>query len=100
MTIRISVRELVEFICRSGDIDNRRSSAGDLSAMREGARIHRMIQQRQGADYKPEVSLRLVLRFPDYEITSLADLPDLLKSVFPENSADREHFHRKQAEIF
>ncbi len=69
MTIRISVRELVEFICRSGDIDNRRSSAGDLSAMREGARIHRMIQQRQGADYKPEVSLRLVLRFPDYEIT-------------------------------
>lgn len=69
MTIRISVRELVEFICRSGDIDNRRSSAGDLSAMREGARIHRMIQQRQGADYKPEVSLRLILRFPDYEIT-------------------------------
>ena len=68
MTIRISVRELVEFICRSGDIDNRRSSAGDLSAMREGARIHRMIQQRQGAEYKPEVSLRLVLRFPDYEI--------------------------------
>lgn len=69
MTIRISVRELVEFICRSGDIDNRRSSAGDLSAMREGARIHRLIQNRQGAEYTPEVSLRLVLRFPNYEIT-------------------------------
>lgn len=68
MIIKLSVRELVEFICRSGDIDNRRSSAGDLSAMREGARIHRMIQNRQGAEYSPEVTLKHTISTEHYDI--------------------------------
>lgn len=68
MTIRLSVRELVEFLCRSGDIDNRRSTAGDLNVMREGARIHRMIQNRQGAGYTPEVPLRHTVETENYEI--------------------------------
>lgn len=68
MTIKLSVRELVEFICRSGDIDNRRSAAGDLSAMREGARIHRMIQNRQGAEYSPEVTLKHTIPGVHYDI--------------------------------
>ncbi|WMC94499.1 ATP-dependent DNA helicase [Kineothrix sp. MB12-C1] len=55
--IRISVRNLVEFVMRSGDIDNRRSQAPD-QAMQEGGRIHRMIQRRMGADYHAEVALR------------------------------------------
>ena len=38
MEIRISVRNLVEFVLRSGDIDNRRSGASD-NAMQEGSRI-------------------------------------------------------------
>lgn len=57
MEIKISVRNLVEFILRSGDIDNRRASSPD-NAMAEGGRIHRMIQKRMGADYKAEVFLR------------------------------------------
>lgn len=55
--IRISVRTLVEFILRSGDIDNRHQGAPD-HAMQEGGRIHRMIQRRMGAEYKAEVSLK------------------------------------------
>ncbi len=55
--IRISVRGLVEFILRSGDIDNRRQGAPE-HAMQEGTRIHRKIQRRMGAEYQAEVSLK------------------------------------------
>ncbi len=55
--IKISVRELVEFILRSGDIDNRHHVSSD-TAMQEGSRIHRMIQKRMGSDYQAEVPLR------------------------------------------
>lgn len=51
MEIRISVRGLVEFILRSGNIDNRRTVASD-NAMQEGGRIHRMIQRRMGPEYQ------------------------------------------------
>ena len=56
MEVRISVRGLVEFILRSGDIDNRRRSSAD-NAMAEGSRIHRMIQRRMGSEYTAEVPL-------------------------------------------
>ena len=38
--VRISVRNLVEFILRSGDIDDRRQGSPE-NAMQEGSRIHR-----------------------------------------------------------
>lgn len=55
--IRISVRNFVEFLLRTGDIDNRIQSAPE-NAMQEGSRIHRMIQKRMGAEYRSEVALR------------------------------------------
>jgi Rad3-related DNA helicase len=67
MEIQISVRNLVEFILRSGNIDNRRSRAGE-NAMQEGSRIHRMIQRRMGADYHAEVFLRHFVETKDYTI--------------------------------
>lgn len=57
MEVRISVRNLVEFLLRSGDIDNRRSGAGE-NAMQEGSRIHRLLQKKMGAGYEAEVFLR------------------------------------------
>lgn len=39
--IKISVRNLVEFILRSGDIDNRKSRVMQAEAMQEGSRVHR-----------------------------------------------------------
>ena len=59
--IRISVRNLVEFVMKGGDIDNRRTSRADLDAMQAGSRIHRKIQKRQGADYQAEVVMRHVV---------------------------------------
>ncbi len=57
--VRVSVRSLVEFLLRQGDIDNRRAGAPE-EAMLEGGRIHRMIQKRMGPDYHAEVTLRYV----------------------------------------
>ncbi len=65
--IRISVRQLVEFILRSGDIDNRHHTSSE-SAMQEGSRIHRMIQKRMGADYQAEVSLKYTHPTPNYTL--------------------------------
>lgn len=67
MEIRISVRNLVEFILRSGDIDNRRVAGGD-NAMAEGSRIHRMIQRRMGSNYLAEVTLRHRQEYADYTL--------------------------------
>ena len=66
--IRISVRSLVEFIMRSGDIDNRRKAASGPEVMLEGANIHRMIQRRMGGDYHPEVYLSYVCEYADMRI--------------------------------
>ncbi|MBQ6887949.1 MAG: ATP-dependent DNA helicase [Lachnospiraceae bacterium] len=70
MEIKVSVRNLVEFILRSGDIDNRRAAISD-NAMAEGSRIHRMIQRRMGADYHAEVVLRYA--FEDEKCTILVE---------------------------
>ncbi len=67
MEVRISVRSLVEFILRSGNIDNRRTTSVD-NAMQEGSRIHRMIQRRMGPEYQAEVALRYAYDAGEYEI--------------------------------
>ena len=67
--IKISVRNLVEFILRSGDIDNRYGRAGQKEAMREGSRIHRKIQQKMGSAYQSEVPLKIELRRERYLLT-------------------------------
>ena len=67
MEIHISVRSLVEFILRSGDIDNRKAASPE-NAMQEGGRIHRMIQRRMGPEYQAEVSLSYRYPAGEYEI--------------------------------
>ena len=60
--MRLSVRNLVEFVLREGDIDNRTTGSMEKDAMQQGSRIHRKIQRRMGADYRAEVSMKE--RFP------------------------------------
>ena len=55
---RISVRELVEFILRSGDLDNRTLGSPD-DAMLAGANMHRKLQAAAGDSYRAEVPLSL-----------------------------------------
>ena len=59
--IRISVRNLVEFILREGDIDNRKAGLPDKEAMQLGGRIHRKIQRQMGSDYYAEVLLKITV---------------------------------------
>lgn len=66
--IKISVRNLVEFILREGDIDNRRGKGVSAEAMQEGSRIHRKIQKRMGANYHAEVPLRIVIEEEEYQL--------------------------------
>lgn len=56
--VRVSVRNLVEFILRGGDIDNRTSGSMDKEAMLMGGRLHRKIQRSMGSDYHAEISLK------------------------------------------
>ena len=64
--IRISVRNLVEFIFRSGDIDNRIGKGAQKEAMQEGSRMHRKIQGRMGMEYRAEVPLKLEVPQEEY----------------------------------
>lgn len=66
--VRVSVRNLVEFILRSGDIDNRVSGGMDREAMLMGGRLHRKIQRRMGADYHAEVSLKTLIPCGDFSL--------------------------------
>ena len=56
-TAHISVRSLVEFILRNGDLDERGGSM-DRDAMQKGSRLHRKIQKSMGSGYQAEVPLK------------------------------------------
>ena len=52
--IHLPVRQLVEFLLRSGSIDSRFTG---FDRANEGARIHRRLQKAAGEGYEPEVFL-------------------------------------------
>ncbi len=66
--VRISVRNLVEFIYRSGDIDNRSGGISETDAMQAGSRIHKKIQKQMGSDYRSEVPLKTEIAWENYSI--------------------------------
>jgi len=67
-TIRVSVRNLVEFILREGDLDNRTGGALDKEAMKLGSQAHRKLQRRMGPSYHAEVPLAITVPYEDFEI--------------------------------
>lgn len=60
-TVKISVRSLVEFILRTGNIDKGSGGKQSPDAMQEGSRIHRKIQKRMGPNYQAEVPLSITV---------------------------------------
>ena len=78
--LHISVRGLVEFILRNGDLDVRHR-ANPEEAMQEGSRIHRKLQKEGGTAYHAEVPLRFLWNTEHFalELSGRADgiiLPD------------------------
>lgn len=57
-TVKISVRNLVEFILRSGDLTTSSTGIRDTEAMLEGTRIHKKLQRKMGSAYQAEVPLK------------------------------------------
>ncbi|MDD6038775.1 MAG: ATP-dependent DNA helicase [bacterium] len=111
--VRISVRNLVEFLLRSGDIDNRKSRGMQTQAMQEGSRIHKKLQRAYGGDYMAEIPLGFTIRMERYELTieGRADgiftrdgLPciDEIKGVYQDVSAMEEPVgvHLAQAKCY
>jgi DNA excision repair protein ERCC-2 len=63
--IRISVRNMVEFIMRSGDIWY---GASGTQTMQQGAEIHRRLQKEAGEEYQSEVRLSVTREFDSFSI--------------------------------
>lgn len=84
--LKISVRNLVEFILREGDIDNRRGKGAAAEAMQEGSRMHRKIQRRMGPEYHAEVPLKIAIEEEDY----LFVVEGRADGIIIESSAERE----------
>lgn len=68
MVLKISVRNLVEFLLRSGDLDNRIGQTADKEAMQLGSRIHRKIQKSMGGAYRAEVPLEQTFTYEEFDI--------------------------------
>lgn len=54
---KVSVRNLVEFILRTGDIKEYSGGVRDAEVMHTGTKIHKMIQKSKGYGYIPEVPM-------------------------------------------
>ena len=63
--VRVSVRNLVEFILRYGDIDQKSGALSDVDAMQAGSRAHRKLQKQSGSNYKAEVGLKRWISMDD-----------------------------------
>ena len=73
-TVKISVRNLVEFLFREGDITSGGSGVRDTEAMQLGSKIHRKIQKSMGLGYEAEVSLFTLQKIESKEFGEAFDL--------------------------
>ncbi len=63
--IKISVRNLIEIVLRSGDIDN--SFRSNIPAL-EGTKAHQKVQKSYAAEYKAEYTLKHSIEHDDYTL--------------------------------
>ena len=108
--IDISVHQLVDFLLRKGDLDDRIFNTG---TMEEGSKIHRSFQKKQGEDYISEVDLKTTLKVGDYVINlhgradgiiisktiTIEEIKSTNTSIFEFNETNEE-WHLGQAECY
>ena len=87
--VTVSVRNLVEFILRGGDIDNSKGFK-DPDAMQEGSRIHRKIQKAMPSGYAAEVSLKTELPLEDGEDVLMLTVEGRADGVWLRDEASNE----------
>lgn len=110
-TLTLSVHELVDFLCREGDIDNRVYNA---DTMQLGSKMHASFQEKQGRDYLSEVPLSGVIHRENATVTleGRADgiivggpfpvIDEIKTTVMPLNDffAQQRAWHFAQAECY
>lgn len=89
--LHTSVRNLVEFILRGGDIDNR-SERMITDAMMEGSKIHRKIQRSMGEDYQAEVPLALTIEAEEYMLVIEGRADGIAYGEFPNQNSEKEAY--------
>lgn len=89
--LHTSVRNLVEFILRGGDIDNR-SGRMITDAMMEGSKIHRKIQRSMGEDYQAEVTLALTIEAEEYMLVIEGRADGIAYGEFPNQNSEKEAY--------
>jgi DNA excision repair protein ERCC-2 len=108
---RISVRNMIEFLLRSGDIYIGMSSSGQ---MQQGTQIHRKLQAEAGEGYEAEVRLSLETEFDGFSILveGIADgilkdgekivIDEIKSTSMPLELIDEEysHLHWAQAKCY
>lgn len=107
----LSVHELVDFLLRSGDIDNRINNA---ATMNEGTLIHAYYQARQGKDYLSEYHLLETFKVNGYvlhldgradgiiDLGNTAVIDEIKSTIAPldEYHKDNEAWHLGQAKCY
>ena len=89
--LHTSVRNLVEFILRGGDIDNR-SGRMITDAMMEGSKIHRKIQRSMGENYQAEVPLALTIEAEEYMLVLEGRADGIAYGEFPNQNSEKEAY--------
>ena len=107
--IEISVRSLVEFVLRSGDLGA--SSSFSPARMQEGIKVHQQLQQIKGRYIEKELPLRLDIKVNDidFRISGRADglmldegfyIIDEIKSTAKSlSNCEEEEVHLAQAKF-
>ena len=98
----LSVHQLVDFLLRAGDIDNR---VYNSTTMNEGTLIHAMYQSRQGKNYISEYQLKDTFNVNDFEITLegradgiIVHGDDVIIDEIKSTVSDLEEFYNEQCE--
>ena len=110
IVLNISVHQLVDFLLRKGDIDNRIFNS---ETMQEGTKVHKNFQNKQNELYLQEVDLKASINLNDFivELRGRADgiiltnpiMIDEIKSTnsnLVDFSDDNEEWHLGQAECY
>ncbi len=109
--IDISVRKLVEYVLRSGSIDNT-FRGNDVLA--EGIRAHQTVQNSRGSDYQKEVTLKCTYHFEDitFNISGRCDgleinedyamIEEIKSTATPLDDIEEEHsaVHWAQGKVY
>ena len=101
-SIKMSVHQLVDFLLRKGDIDNR---VYNKNTMNEGSRLHASYQRRQDSDYIAEYYLIHTFKVDDFEVILNGRADGIISRPFlttideiKTSVMDNEEFYQEQGE--